>query len=212
MTVAGIDASSEAEIWKLRRMAGMVFQNPDNQFVSSIVEEDVAFGLENYMVERERIPELVIKALAQVEMSGYEKRSPHTLSGGQKQRVALAGVLALDPDILIFDEATAMLDPDGRRDVLSMIKRLHDEKGKTVIMITHYIEESTIADRIVLMSNGRITAQGSPREVLKREDLLADTGLIPPIAVRAWLDLKRSGYELPDCPLNEGELVEMICQ
>lgn len=212
LTVAGTDASDDAEIWKLRRMTGMVFQNPDNQFVSSIIEEDVAFGLENYMVERERIPKLVASALEQVEMSGYEKRSTHVLSGGQKQRIALAGVLALDPDILIFDEATAMLDPDGRRDVLSIIKRLHDEKGKTIIMITHYIEESIIADRIILMNKGRITAQGSPHKVLANEQLLAETGLEPPIAVHAWLDLKHSGYELPYCPLTEEELVDMICR
>ena len=167
LTVGGIDVRNQEEIWRLRRLCGMVFQNPDNQFVSSVLEEDIAFGLENYETPEEQIPEKTEAALRLVGLDGMGKRAPHTLSGGQKQRAALAGVLALDPSVLIFDEATAMLDPDGRREVLAVIRRLHREAGKTIIMITHYAEEAVAADRIVLMEKGRIAASGTPREVLQ---------------------------------------------
>ena len=165
LTVAGIDASDPAEIWKLRRRVGMVFQNPDNQFVSSIVGEDVAFGLENYQVPRDEIPERVSAALRAVGMEGFEKRAPHTLSGGQKQRAALAGVLALEPKILLFDEVTSMLDPEGRAEVLGAMRRLHED-GKTVVAVTHYIEEAVQADTVWLMHDGKMLAHGSPREML----------------------------------------------
>lgn len=157
LTVAGIDASDPAEIWKLRRRVGMVFQNPDNQFVSSIVGEDVAFGLENYQVPRDEIPERVSAALRAVGMEGFEKRAPHTLSGGQKQRAALAGVLALEPEILLFDEVTSMLDPEGRAEVLGAMRRLHED-GKTVVAVTHYIEEAVQADTVWLMHDGKMLA------------------------------------------------------
>lgn len=209
--VAGMDASDRKSIWRLRRKAGMVFQNPDNQFVSSVVEDDVAFGLENYLVDREEIPGKVKAALTRVGMADFSQRLVHTLSGGQKQRAALAGVLALDPDILIFDEATAMLDPDGRHEVLEQIDGLH-KRGKTILMITHYVEEAMRADRIVLMIKGRILADGTPRTVLSNEELLAETGLLPPEPVRVYLDLKKQGIYLPDCPLTEEELARMLCQ
>lgn len=212
LTVAGLDAKDEANTVKLRRTVGMVFQNPDTQFVSSIVEEDVAFGLENYGVSYDEIPKRVSEALNAVGMKGYEKRSPSMLSGGQKQRVALAGVLAVEPDILVFDEVTSMLDPDGRRDVLSAIKCLHEEKRKTIVMITHYIDEAVFADRVYFMHNGKMLASGTPREMLTDLELLKSTGLTPPLPVRMYYDLMEKGIVLPFCPLTNEELTEAICR
>lgn len=211
LTVAGIDASDPAEIWKLRRRVGMVFQNPDNQFVSSIVGEDVAFGLENYQVPRDEIPERVSAALRAVGMEGFEKRAPHTLSGGQKQRAALAGVLALEPEILLFDEVTSMLDPEGRAEVLGAMRRLHED-GKTVVAVTHYIEEAVQADTVWLMHDGKMLAHGSPREMLTQPELLAQTGLEPPVPVRLYYDLRGAGLELPYCPLTNKEFAEELCR
>lgn len=211
LTVAGIDASDPAEIWKLRRKVGMVFQNPDNQFVSSIVGEDVAFGLENYQVPRDEIPERVSAALRAVGMEGFEKRAPHTLSGGQKQRAALAGVLALEPEILLFDEVTSMLDPEGRAEVLGAMRRLHED-GKTVVAVTHYIEEAVQADTVWLMHDGKMLAHGSPREMLTQPELLAQTGLEPPVPVRLYYDLLNAGFELPYCPLTNKEFAEELCR
>ncbi|MDO4860773.1 MAG: energy-coupling factor transporter ATPase [Bacillota bacterium] len=212
LTVDGIDVTSKADVFAIRRKAGMVFQNPDNQFVSSVVEDDVAFGLENYLVSREEIPGLVTKALERVGMEGYEKHSPQMLSGGQKQRVAIAGVLAVDPEILIFDEATAMLDPEGRSEVLDIIRKLHATGEKTILMVTHYVEESIMADRIILMKEGRVLAEGTPEEILTDEKLMAESGLMPPASCRIYSELKRAGYELDSCPLTEAELVETICR
>lgn len=209
--VAEINVRNEQDVWRLRRLCGMVFQNPDNQFVSSIVEEDIAFGLENYEVPREEIAPKVAKALRLVGMEGYEKRSPQTLSGGQKQRIALAGILALDAEILIFDEATAMLDPVGRREVLEMIHKLH-VAGKTVLMITHYVEEAVNTDRIILMKGGRILASGTPREILTDRALMRQAEMIPPVPVRLFYDLKSAGIPLASCPLTIEELADQICQ
>ncbi len=211
LTVAGIDASDPAEIWKLRRRVGMVFQKPDNQFVSSIVGEDVAFGLENYQVPRDEIPERVSAALRAVGMEGFEKRAPHTLSGGQKQRAALAGVLALEPEILLFDEVTSMLDPEGRAEVLGAMRRLHED-GKTVVAVTHYIEEAVQADTVWLMHDGKMLAHGSPREMLTQPELLAQTGLEPPVPVRLYYNLLNAGFELPYCPLTNKEFAEELCR
>ena len=211
LRVAGLDAACKAQVWDIRRHCGMVFQNPDNQFVSSIVEEDLAFGLLNYDVPEEEITPCIREALRLVGMEGFEKRSTHMLSGGQKQRIAIAGVLALNPDILIFDEATSMLDPDGREEVLSTIRRLHREEGKTIIMISHYIEESIFADKVIFIHDGQILAQGTPREMLTDLDLLQRTGLTPPVAVQAYYDLKQQGVTLPFCPLSCQELVEGLC-
>ena len=212
LTVAGLDAKCEANIIKLRRTVGMVFQNPDNQFVSSIVEEDVAFGLENYGVSYSEIPEKVSAALKNVGLEGFEKRSPSMLSGGQKQRVALAGVLAVDPDILVFDEVTSMLDPDGRCEVLSILKQLHEKRHKTIVVITHYIDEAVFADRVYLMHDGKMLASGTPREMLTDLELLGKAGLTPPLPVRMYHDLKDNGIELPCCPLTNDELTEAICR
>lgn len=212
LTVSGIDTGKDKDIWQLRRLCGMVFQNPDNQFVSSVVEEDIAFGLENYQVPREEIPPRVRKALEAVGMSGYEKRSPHSLSGGQKQRIALAGVLALEPDILVFDEVTAMLDPRGRREVLDRITELHRDPAKTIFMISHFVEEAVLADRVLVLHKGRVAGDGPPGEILTDAELLNMCGLIPPVAVRLYYDLLEAGIRLERCPLTEGELVEELCQ
>lgn len=210
LTVASLDAKNRANVWRIREKVGMVFQNPDNQFVSSIIEEDLAFGPRNFGVPEDEIPARTQMALAAVGMSGFEKRSPHLLSGGQKQRIAIAGVLAVDPDIMIFDEVTAMLDPEGRRDVLNTITRLH-EGGKTILMISHYIEEAVNADRVALVHDGKLLAVGTPREMLTDPELLRRTGLTPPLPVRLYYDLKARGRELPFCPLTERELVDALC-
>ena len=178
LSVNGINAGNPANKWELCRVCGMVFQNPDNQFVSSVLEEDIAFGLENAQVPEREVASKVKAALELVGLEGYEKRSPSSLSGGQKQRAALAGVLALNPEILIFDEATSMLDPKGRREVLAEMKKLRD-CGKTVVMITHDVEEAVLADQVILMGrpNGQkdpntVLAQGSVREILTDSRLL----------------------------------------
>lgn len=212
LTVDGMDAADPANRWALRRKVGMVFQNPDNQFVSTIVGEDVAFGLENYGVPENEIPARVAAVLAAVDMAGYENRATHTLSGGQKQRVALAGVLALSPDILVFDEATAMLDPEGRQEVLRTIRRLHTQQRKTVVMITHYIEEAIGADRVYLIHNGKMIADGTAREMLTQPELLAAAGLTPPMPVQMYYDLKQAGIVLARCPLTLEELAEELCR
>ncbi len=212
LAVAGMDAKDPSLLWELRRKCGMVFQNPDNQFVSSIVDEDIAFGLENYDTPAERIPRKVEEALESVGMPGAGKRSTHMLSGGQKQRIALAGVLAVDADIIIFDEATSMLDPPGKREVMEAVRRLHIREHKTVIMISHDMEDAVFADRVCVMADGKILAAGTPREILTDRSLLASAGLTPPLSVQIYYDLCEAGVELCRCPLTEEELVEELCR
>lgn len=211
LTVAGMDAADPENQSELRRKVGMVFQNPDNQFVSTIIEEDVAFGLRNYDTPEAMIETKVKKALHLVGMDGYEQRAPHSLSGGQKQRIALAGVLAMDPEILVFDEATSMLDPVGSKEVLAVIKDLH-QQGKTIVMITHYVEEALDADRVVLMWDGKILANGTPRKILTDMELLKQTRLKPPMTVQLYYELKAQGIELDECPLSNTELTEALSQ
>lgn len=218
LSVNGINAGNHANKWELCKICGMVFQNPDNQFVSSVLEEDIAFGLENAQVPEREVTSKVKAALELVGLEGYEKRSPSSLSGGQKQRAALAGVLALNPEILIFDEATSMLDPKGRREVLAEMKKLRD-CGKTVVMITHDVEEAVLADQVILMGcpNGQknpntVLAQGSVREILTDSRLLIQAGIVPPMAVRMYEDLKLAGIELNRCPLTKEELAEALCR
>ncbi len=218
LSVNGINAGNHANKWELCKICGMVFQNPDNQFVSSVLEEDIAFGLENAQVPEREVTSKVKAALELVGLEGYEKRSPSSLSGGQKQRAALAGVLALNPEILIFDEATSMLDPKGRREVLAEMKKLRD-CGKTVVMITHDVEEAVLADQVILMGrpNGQkdpntVLAQGSVREILTDSRLLIQAGIVPPMAVRMYEDLKLAGIELNRCPLTKKELAEALCR
>ena len=218
LSVNGINAGNHANKWELCKICGMVFQNPDNQFVSSVLEEDIAFGLENAQVPEREVTSKVKAALELVGLEGYEKRSPSSLSGGQKQRAALAGVLALNPEILIFDEATSMLDPKGRREVLAEMKKLRD-CGKTVVMITHDVEEAVLADQVILMGrpNGQkdsntVLAQGSVREILTDSRLLIQAEIVPPMAVRMYEDLKLAGIELNRCPLTKEELAEALCR
>ena len=218
LSVNGINAGNPANKWELCRVCGMVFQNPDNQFVSSVLEEDIAFGLENAQVPEREVTSKVKAALELVGLEGYEKRSPSSLSGGQKQRAALAGVLVLNPEILIFDEVTSMLDPKGRREVLAEMKKLRD-CGKTVVMITHDVEEAVLADQVILMGrpNGQkdsntVLAQGSVREILTDSRLLIQAEIVPPMAVRMYEDLKLAGIELNRCPLTKEELAEALCR
>lgn len=189
----------------------MVFQNPDNQFVSTLIEEDLAFAPRNFGVTEEEIPERIKNALSAVGMSGYEKHSPHMLSGGQKQRIAIAGVLTAEPDIMVFDEVTSMLDSQGREDVTAAIKRLHS-KGHTIIMITHYIDEAVFADRVVLMKNGRIIADGNPYNILTDKELMSSAGLDLPMAVKMYYDLADRGIKLKKCPLTAEDLVGELCR
>lgn len=189
----------------------MVFQNPDNQFVSSLVAEDISFGLENYGTPSDEIPQKVRRALELVGMEGFEMKSPHMLSGGQKQRIALAGVLAINPDIIVFDESTAMLDPESRREVMETIRRLHDEERKTIILITHYMEEAVCADRIYVMKDGKVLAQGTARQILTDAEILSQANLMPPMPARLYHDLKKAGVVLKHCPLTIDELVEELC-
>lgn len=210
LTVAGINACDDKNIWAVRSKCGMVFQNPDNQFVSTLIEEGLAFAPRNFGVPEEEIPERVKNALSSVGMNGFEKHSTHMLSGGQKQRIAIAGVLAAKPDIMIFDEVTSMLDSQGREEVLSAIKSLH-KSGQTVIMITHYIDEAVLADRVVLMENGRITADGIPCDILTDIELMSRAGLDVPMPVKMYYDLAERGIKLKKCPLTNEELVGELC-
>ena len=212
MTVCGMDTSDPDLLPEIRRRCGMVFQNPENQFVSPIVEEDLRFGLKNFGFPESEFPEQIRKTLAQVDMAGYERRNPQMLSGGQKQRIALAGVLVVSPDILVFDEVTSMLDPRGRRSILRLMYELRDKEGKTIVMITQRPEETDGVDRILLMNAGRIIADGVPRTVLSDAARLREAGLRPPFTVRLWDEIRDL---VPDpeksCPVNIRELTDRLC-
>lgn len=210
LTVAGIDLRDEGRIWEVRRRCGMVFQNPDNQFVSSPAGEDAAFGLRNFGVPQEEIPARVSRALELTGLTGFESRAPRSLSGGQKQRLALAGVLALEPDILLLDEATSMLDPAGRREVLELIGRLRRERRQTVVLITHDPREALEADRVYVLQGGRMAACGTPREILTDAEALEKAGLEAPPAVALYRELRAAGIDLGRCPLTERELADAI--
>jgi energy-coupling factor transport system ATP-binding protein len=210
LTVDGMDAADPANRWALRRKVGMVFQNPDNQFVSTIVGEDVAFGLENYGVPEAEIPARVAAALAAVDMAGYENRATHTLSGGQKQRVALAGVLALSPDILVFDEATAMLDPRGREQVMQTIHHLNKDLGITVVSITHYMEEAAQADRVLVMSQGNVVMEGTPKEVFSQTEKVRSLRLDVPQAAELRDELVKAGIPMPEGIIDTGECAQAL--
>ena len=214
VTVCGIDSADEERLIQLRRNVGMVFQNPDNQIVANVVEDDVAFAPENLGVEPKEIRRRVDEALKQVGM--YEKRqhAPHLLSGGQKQRVAIAGVIAMEPKIIVLDEPTAMLDPIGREEVISTITRLCREKGMTVVLITHHMDECVGADRLIVMSNGSVVADGLPAEVFADIDLMEREGLAVPETTRLLYDLKQRGMDLPltalDVDACAKEIVEKL--
>ena len=195
--VDGMDTKDEALLLEIRRRVGMVFQNPDNQIVANVVEEDVAFAPENLGVPTEEIRRRVDDALAAVGMEEFPRHAPHLLSGGQKQRVAIAGVIAMEPETIVLDEATAMLDPVGRRDVLCAVHRLNRERGITVILITHHMDEAVDADRCVVMNDGTVVMDGTPREVFSRVDELHRLGLASPDTVELLSALQRSGMEVP---------------
>ncbi len=195
--VRGVDTADEDRLLDIRRSVGMVFQNPDNQIVANVVEDDVAFAPENLGVPSEEIRRRVDEALETVGMSEFKQHAPHLLSGGQKQRVAIAGVLAMQPEIIVLDEPTAMLDPQGRAEVIATVTRLCREKGMTVVLITHHMDECVGADRLVVMSGGRIVADGSPAEVFSRVELMESEGLSVPETTRLLYDLDREGFDLP---------------
>ena len=208
--VGDMDTRDEEHIWDVRKTAGMVFQNPDNQIIGNIVEEDVGFGPENIGVPTEEIWKRVEESLKAVGMTAYRLQSPNKLSGGQKQRVAIAGVMAMKPECIILDEPTAMLDPDGRREVIRTIHELNRTEGITVLLITHYMEEAIEADRIIVMDDGRIVMDGQPREIFSRVKELKSHGLdVPQVTELAW-ELKEAGIPLADGILSREELVEQL--
>ena len=210
--VDGKDAEDADNLWAIRQNAGMVFQNPDNQIIASVVEEDVAFGPENIGVPTDEIWKRVEKSLKSVGMIQYREHSPNKLSGGQKQRVAIAGVMAMEPKCIILDEPTAMLDPNGRREVLEAVERLNKEKGVTIILITHYMEEVICADRVYVMDNGKVVMQGTPRGISSQLDTLKDYRLdVPQITLLAY-ELRKEGLQIPEGILTRQELVEAICR
>jgi len=210
--VHGMDTRNEEHLYDIRQSVGMVFQNPDNQIVATIVEEDVAFALENVGVPPAEIRQRVDEALKDVGMYEYREHSPHQLSGGQKQRVAIAGIIAMRPDCIVLDEPTAMLDPKGRTEVLKTIRKLNREHNITVVLITHYMDEAAQADRVVVMENGRIILEGGPREVFSHVDELKAVGLDVPQATELIYELKRAGWALPDQILTEDECIEALAQ
>ena len=210
--IKGMNTKDDSLIWEIRQKAGMVFQNPDNQIVATIVEEDVAFGPENLGIEKSIIRKRVDEALALVNMTEFAKKQPHNLSGGQKQRVAIAGIIAMRPDCIIFDEPTAMLDPSGRKEVVDTILKLNKEEGKTIIHITHFMDEATNADRVIVMDEGKITMQGKPREIFARVEELNALGLDVPQMTELSYELGLEGVRLRDDILTVEEMVDELCQ
>lgn len=210
--VDGLDTLDDDNVWAIRNKAGMVFQNPDNQLVATIVEEDVAFGPENLGVEPREIRKRVDDSLKEVDMYDYRKYAPHLLSGGQKQRVAIAGTLAMKPECIIFDESTAMLDPLGRNEVINTIENLNSNSNMTIILITHYMEEAIGADRIIVMDNGKVINQGSPREVFKEVEIMKQIGLDVPQMAELAYELRKSGIDIKSDILTIDEMVNELCR
>ena len=210
LLVEGIDTRNEEQIWEVRRTAGMVFQNPDNQIIANVVEEDVGFGPENMGIPTEEILVRVDKALEAVGMTAFREASPNRLSGGQKQRVAIARALAMKPDCIVLDEPTAMLDPNGRKEVIKTIHELNKKENITILLITHYMEEAVDADRIIVMNDGQMAMDGTPAEIFSRiEELKALELDVPQVTELAW-KLKQKGAALPDGILHKEELVEAL--
>lgn len=208
--VEGLDTLDEALLLEIRRRVGMVFQNPDNQIVANVVEEDIAFAPENLGVPSEEIRRRVDDALAAVGMSAYVEYAPHLLSGGQKQRIAIAGVIAMEPDCIILDEATAMLDPVGRAEVLSTVHRLNREKGMTVVLITHHMNEAEDADRVIVMDEGRVAMDGTPGEVFSQAERLWSLGLTVPDTVELLYGLRQEGLDVPLDALGVDDCAEAV--
>ena len=208
--VCGIDTSNEDRILTVRRNVGMVFQNPDNQIVANVVEEDVAVGPENLGIASPEIRRRVDSALKQVEMYEYREHAPHLLSGGQKQRVAIAGIIAMEPRCIVLDEPTAMLDPRGRREVIDTIGRLNREKGITVVLITHHMDEAAKADRVVVLNKGKVAADGTPQQVFAQVELLHSLGLASPETVELCWELNKQGFDLPLDKLEPEECAQTL--
>ncbi len=208
--VAGMDTLETKELWQIRQQVGMVFQNPDNQIIAAIVEDDVAVGPENLGVPTEELPARVTEALRTVGMQHYRSCAPHLLSGGQKQRVAIAGALAMQTKCLVLDEPTAMLDPQGRADILACVKKLHEERGITIVYITHFMEEAAAADRIVVMDQGHIVTQGTPHEIFSQTAAMRKLGLEVPVAAELAAELRQHGVHLPASIITAEELAAAL--
>ena len=209
--VDGMDTCDEALLLEIRRRVGMVFQNPDNQIVANVVEEDVAFGPENMGIPSQEIQERVDSALRTVGMESFALHAPHMLSGGQKQRIAIAGILAMEPRCIVLDEATAMLDPSGRREVLDTVSRLNREKGITIILITHHMDEAAYADRVLILNDGVVALDGAPRAILSQVEKLRAFGLEPPHTVELLDLLQRDGWNVPLDAISVTECADAIC-
>lgn len=212
MYVDGLDTSDASNLWNIRNKAGMVFQNPDNQIVATIVEEDVAFGPENLGVEPSEIRARVEDSLKKVDMFDYKRHAPHLLSGGQKQRIAIAGILAMRPQCIVFDEPTAMLDPSGRKEVIKTIKDINKNYGITIILITHFMEEAAEADRIIVMDQGSIKLEGTPRDIFSQVPVMKNIGLDVPQVTELAYELQKSGITIDTNILSIGEMVNVLCQ
>ncbi|HIV25032.1 MAG TPA: energy-coupling factor transporter ATPase [Candidatus Scatomonas pullistercoris] len=212
MWVDHMDTAEDDELWKIRQEAGMVFQNPDNQIIATVVEEDVGFGPENLGVPTDEIWRRVDESLQATGMVAYRKQSPNKLSGGQKQRVAIAGVMAMKPKCIILDEPTAMLDPNGRKEVLKAVRELNQKEGVTVILITHYMEEVIYSDKVFVMDEGRLVMQGTPREIFSQVEKLKELRLdVPQVTLLAY-ELRQKGLPIPEGILTIEELVDEICR
>ncbi|MEJ8552942.1 energy-coupling factor transporter ATPase [Tepidibacter sp. Z1-5] len=207
-----MNTKDDSKLWNIRQSAGMVFQNPDNQIVATVVEEDVAFGPENLGIQPDEIKKRVEESLKSVGMYEFKDKAPHLLSGGQKQRVAIAGIIAMKPECIIFDEPTAMLDPSGRREVMNTIKRLNKEENITIIHITHFMEEAVDADRIVVMEKGKIVLQGKPKEVFIHVDKLKKLGLDVPFMTELTYELRKEGIDIRSDILTVDEMVMNLCR
>ncbi|MCI9136958.1 MAG: energy-coupling factor transporter ATPase [Lachnospiraceae bacterium] len=210
--IDGKDAGDKENVWEIRKNTGMVFQNPDNQIIAGVVEEDVAFGPENIGVPTDEIWKRVERSLESVGMTAYREHSPNRLSGGQKQRVAIAGVMAMEPKCIVMDESTAMLDPNGRNEVLEAVMGLNQEKHITVIWITHYMEEVVQADRVYVMDKGKVVMEGTPREIFSQADILKACRLDVPQVTLLAHELRKAGIKVPEGILTRQELVEALCQ
>lgn len=210
--IDGINTSEEPELWKVRQKAGMVFQNPDNQIIGTVVEEDVGFGPENMGVPTEDIWKRVNESLEKTGMTAYRHHSPNKLSGGQKQRVAIAGVMAMRPKCIVLDEPTAMLDPNGRKEVLAAVHQLNKQENVTVVLITHYMEEVIDADHVIVMDGGHVVMEGTPREIFYQVETLKKYRLDVPQVTLLAHELKQSGVDIPDGILTTEELVNALCQ
>jgi energy-coupling factor transport system ATP-binding protein len=210
--VNGLNTQEEKNLWDIRQSAGMVFQNPDNQIIAAVVEEDVGFGPENIGIPTNEIWERVEKSLKAVGMLEYRSHSPNKLSGGQKQRVAIAGIMAMKPECIILDEPTAMLDPDGRKEVISTIRELNKKEKVTILLITHHMDEVTYADKVIVMNQGKVVMQGKPREIFSKVDEIKSYRLDVPQVTELAFELKKAGLDLPEGVLTVEELVEAIKQ